>query len=135
MYDLKSIWNNESWDIHSSSYNTKDTPSSEDKKLYTGQKYNDGSSPGSVYSRNDGMKDETKKEEEMDTIATRVENELKKEEKNDGAFFPATDVFKPAQILHENMQHYNTDKKESKKSIEEAISKAIQQEKEVIILG
>ena len=136
MYKSKiSNWNTETLDIHSSSYHAKDImQTAADNHVYNEQKY--GSfEPSSVYSRNDGMKEEAKKlEEEENTITAKVENELKKNEEEKTENFSSQSMIRAAQMVFSKDAPKAKDANNAE-TIEEAIKKAIQQEKEVIILS
>ena len=115
--------------------------SAEDKPLgYNESKYaSEKGGAGSVYNSNKGNADEEtkqKKAEEEGTLSSLVSNESKKEEKareDNIVVKAANQVF--AESKNDTKTVSEDKKKESKKSIEEAINKAIKEEKEVIVLS
>ena len=145
MYKRHNVWDEDKWDIHHKS-DTKyaggsagyaghahgDNPS----EYHKGENYNSGN-PGEKLKddyRSAHKKDDDKdKEKEKDTITDRLEEEEKKEKRkheDDDAFQSIKKDFNPAMHLPEEA------KKDEKhhKTIEEAISKAIKEEKKVIFM-
>ena len=125
MYHAK-LWDEDKWNIHSSSYN-----SSKDDKKYHEQKYGSQEKDlSSDYMKKEDAKekDEKKKDEFFEGLEEKNEKKELKEE--DVQFTAAKQVFAE--------QHRETQKIQMKKnidSIEEAIRKAIDEEKKIIIMG
>ena len=142
------IWDEDKLDIirkndsySSSSKYDSISHSAEDKPLgYNESKYgSEKEGAGSVYNSNKGNSDgesKQKKAEEEGTLSSLVSNESKKEEKareDNIVVKAANQVF--AESKNDTKTVSEDKKKESKKSIEEAINKAIKEEKEVIVLS
>lgn len=141
------IWDDDKWNLHSSDSYASSSKygsihnSDEDKPLgYNESKYgSEKGGPGSVYNSNKGSLDEENKDKKIDeegTLSSLVSNESKKEEKakeEDIVVKAANQVF--TESKNDAGAVTEDKKKESKKSIEEAINKAIKEEKEVIVLG
>ena len=121
----------EEWDIHSDSYHSKDLPIHQDSEsVYKDKNYQDNDEPSSDYMKKQ-EEEEEKKEEDVDNIDARIEEstETKEEESED---YIKSDI-NEAQIQAEPKTK-KSKKKKNLKNIEEAINKAIKEEKEVIIL-
>ncbi len=129
MYKAK-LWDEDKWDIHSSSYSHSGGSAFSDDKKYHEQKYGSKEkNSGSDYMRKeDRAEDENK---EKDAIAEELE------EKKDQSDLKEEDIpFKAAkQIFNENQQEpKKLDNKKNLKTIEEAIKKAIEDEKKVVVM-
>lgn len=130
------LWDEGKWNIHSSSYNSTKYSSafSEDRKedkKYHEQKYGSKEkSASSDYMRKHEEKDEKEKNPSHFDVAIEEKNEKKQDLEEESV------PFKAAKELF-NESGYETKKSEKKKeinSIEEAIKKAIEGEKEVIVM-
>lgn len=133
MYRIK-LWDEDKWNIHSSSYNSSKYGSNSsngknDDKNYHEQKY--GSKGKNVSS--DYMKREDAKEKEENKIPGLFENleDEKKEQdiKEDEIPFKAA-----KQVFDEKSQNEQIGEEKNIKTIEDAIKKAIEEEKELIII-
>ena len=129
MYKAK-LWDEDKWNIHSSSYNSqKDIAFSDDKK-YNEQKYGlKDKNVSSDYMRRDEQKD--KEDKERKTIFDDDEEKNEKQEiKEDELQFKAA-----KQIFNENVSDSKKIKQKKEiNTIEDAIKKAIEEEKKVIIM-
>ena len=129
MYKAK-LWDEDKWNIHSSSYNSqKDITFSDDKK-YSEQKYGlKDKNVSSDYMRRDEQKD--KEDKERETIFDDAEEKNEKQEiKEDELQFKAA-----KQIFNENVSDSKKIKQKKEiNTIEDAIKKAIEEEKKVIIM-
>ena len=126
MYRTK-LWDEDKWNIHSSSYNSsKDIAFSDDKK-YNEQKYGlKEKNASSDYMR----RDEQKEKEDRDAIFDMEEKNEKHEIKDDELQFKAA-----KQIFNENgFVSKKIKQKKETSTIEDAIKKAIEEEKKVIII-
>ena len=135
MYKVK-LWDEDKWNIHSSSYNSSKYSSTlsdgkKDDRKYNEQKY--GQKEKDVSSDYARKQDEKEKE---DKDKTSIFEDLK-EEKNEKQEMNEDDIpFKAARQVF-NEKRYKTQKAERKKdinSIEDAIKKAIEEEKKIIIM-
>lgn len=135
MYKAK-LWDEDKWNIHSSSYNSSKYESifAEDKKedrKYHEQKYGSGEKSISA--------DYMRKEEQRDKEENKAEGifEHLEEEKNEKQELKEDEItFKAAKQVF-NSAKYETKKAEGRKdakTIDDAIKKAIEYEKEVIIM-
>ncbi|MBI3027338.1 hypothetical protein HYY70_04435 [Candidatus Woesearchaeota archaeon] len=139
MYKMK-LWDDDKWNIHSSSYNAakySNTISNDKKegKNYHEQKYGaNEKNPGSDYMK----KEESREKEEKNASHAFDElDEEKKEQKAEENDIQNDIQFKAArQIFSESK--FEIKKEEARKknatTIEDAIKKAIEEEKEVIII-
>lgn len=133
MYKAK-LWDEDKWNIHSGSYGTSKYSFSSDKrdeKAYNEQKY--GAKEKGVSS--DYIKKEEKAGEEKENAnifedlgEEKANQEVKEEEI---PFRAAKQVFAESR---QNMADKITSKKKEIKTIDEAIKKAIEEEKKVIIM-
>lgn len=138
----RSIWNEEDWDIHRSGYSHKSHGStSESISKYKNEHYHGKKDKEGIYNPNEDYKkseEEEKKNKEEDvkeTIANKVEQEEKyrKNEEDEGNVF--TLAAKELSQDHLNAgQKSIPSKKKHLKTIEDAINKAVKEEKEVIIM-
>ena len=135
MYKVK-LWDEDKWNIHSSSYNSSKYSSAfsdekKDDKKYNEQKY--GQKEKDVSSDYIRKQDEKEKE---DKDKTNIFEDLE-EQKNEEIRMKEDEIpFKAANQVF-NEKRYEIKKAERKKdinSIEDAIKKAIEEEKKVIIL-
>ena len=134
MYHAK-IWDEDKWNIHSKSYGSskygnifKDGKKEEDK-AYHEQKYGQkDSGSSSDYMRKEEQKEkDDKKDDFLDAVDEdkKEKNELKEED------IP----FKAAkQVFSENKGRPKEEKKKDLSTIDDAIKKAIEQEKKVIVM-
>lgn len=131
MYRIK-LWDEDKWNIHSGSYGSSKYAASSDDKKYNEQKY--GSREKNVssdYIRKEEQKDKEGKEKDH-SIFGEIE-EKKKEQKIEDDEIP----LKAAKELF-NEKRFDAKKPEQKKdakTIEDAIKKAIEEEKKVIIMN
>ena len=134
MYHAK-IWDEDKLDVRASiyssaKYNSDILKGSKDDKLYHEQKYADGKESPSDYMRKSEEKEDLDKKEK-----SRIEEELeeKKEKKLEEDEIPLRAA---KQVFSENMEKYREkkDTKSNLKTIEDAITKAIKKEKEVVIM-
>ncbi|MBS3132021.1 hypothetical protein J4212_06310 [Candidatus Woesearchaeota archaeon] len=136
------IWDEDKWNIHSSGYGKHDSPSDKagyhEGGHYSHEKDKDKYGANDLYSKNEKKdEDEKKKEDDEETIddAVKEEDKKKEEEKKQQE---EEDVFKLASKQLTPAMQLEGSKPEKKarknKSIEEAISKAVKQEKETVIL-
>lgn len=133
MYKAK-LWDEDKWDIHSSSYSFSKHEGgiSDDKKdvKYHEQKYGaEDKNPSSDYMKKEeaGDKDENKEKDVFD-----FEEEKKENNKIDEEEIP----FKAAKQIFDEKKHEanKPEQKKEIKTIEEAIKKAIEEEKKVMIM-
>lgn len=135
MYNKK-LWEEDKWDIHSSSYSSSkysniSRDDKKDDKLYHEQKYGaKEKSHSSDYMRKEDSieKDEDKKLFDLDNAEEKKEqHELSEEE------IP----FKAAKEIFSESRHEATEvnKKKDVKNIEDAIKKAIEEEKRAITMN
>jgi len=128
MYKTK-VWDEDKWNIHSSSYSpSKNEGISADNK-YHEQKYGKEKNIPSDYMRRE---DEMEKEESKNQIFDDLwgGDSKKQEVKEDEIPFEAA-----KQIFDEKRHEAKTiEKKKDVKTIEEAIKKAIEEEKKVIVI-
>ena len=134
MYHAK-IWDEDKLNIHSKSYGSskygnifKDGKKEEDK-AYHEQKYGqkEGSSSSDYVKKEEQKEKDEKKDDFFDAIGEdkKEKNELKEED------IP----FKAAkQVFSENRDKPKAEKKKDLSSIDDAIKKAIEQEKKVIVM-
>ncbi len=125
MYRMK-LWDEDKWDIHSSGYSSSKHGDFSDKK-YNEHKYDKEKDISSDYSRKD---EETEKEKKKQSDADASEKEDAKEVKEEELPLKAAE-----QIYSE--KKYETKRAEKKKdasTIEDAIKKAIEEEKKVIVM-
>lgn len=133
MYKAK-LWDEDKWNIHSSSYNSSkyaDTAGNDkkDDKKYHEQKYGTmDKNPGSDYMRKEEHKEkeENKKEIFDDSEEEKKDNAIKDEEI---PFRAAKQLFNEKKFA----EHKIAQKKDVA-TIEDAIKKAIEEEKKVIIM-
>ena len=132
MYKAK-LWDEDKWNIHegykSSKYGTALPSDKKDDKAYHEQKYGSEKNLSSDYMKKEDAKE--KEESKKDALFEELEGEKKKEEiKEDELPFRAA-----RQIFSE---HKDEPKKEhgknDKNNIEDAIKKAIEEEKKVIMM-
>ncbi len=130
MYKAK-LWDEDKWDIHSSSYGSSKYRFSSDKKdekAYNEQKY--GTKEKDVPSDYIRKEEREKEEKENANIFDNLEQEKNNQEiKEDEIPFKAA-----KQVFAENQQNKIITKKKEIKTIDEAIKKAIEEEKKVIII-
>ena len=133
MYKAK-LWDEDKWNIHSSSYTSSKysggaSDKKEDKK-YNEQKYgSDEKSPSSDYMRNKETKEKDDKKKD-DLFEEPEEKSEKKEIKDEEIPFRAAN-----QVFAEHQNELKKpDKKKDINTIEDAIKKAIEEEKKVIIM-
>ena len=133
MYHAK-IWDEDKWNIHSKSYgsskygNIFKDGKKEDDNAYHEQKYGQKEGNSSDYMKKEEQKEkDEKKDDFFDSIDDdkKEKNELKDED------IP----FKAAkQVFSENKDKQKAEKKKDMSSIDDAIKKAIEQEKKVIVM-
>ena len=134
MYKPK-LWDEDKWNIHSSSYNSQKYASSKpdekkDDKSYNEQKY--GSKEKSIssdYMRKHEEKEKDKKESDPFSDVLEEEKNEKKEINEEEIPFKAA-----KQVFEENKEDKKIGHKKDVKTIEEAIKNAIEEEKKVIIV-
>ena len=133
MYHSK-LWDEDKWNIHSSSYNSSKYTSGpsegkKDDKEYHEQKYGQEKDLSSDYMKKEDAKekDEKKKDDLFEELEGK--NEKKELKDEDIQFTAAKQVFSEHQ--HEAKKEQT---KKSINSIEEAIRKAIEEEKKVILM-
>ena len=129
MYRAK-LWDEDKWNIHSSSYNSSKDAAFSDEKKYNEQKYGlKEKNVSSDYMRGDEQKD--KEDKDRDAIFGSMEEKDEKQEiKEDDMQFKAA-----KQIFDKN--EFGSKKIKQKKeinTIEDAIKKAIEEEKKLIIM-
>ncbi len=135
MYRTK-LWDEDKWDIHSSSYNSLKYSNSlgdgrNDDKAYHEQKYGSGDKDlSSDYMKKEGAKEEEekKKGELSEELEEKKKGEPVKEEEI--PFKAAEQIFSQRQF--EEMK--KPGKKKDRNTIEDAIKKSIEEEKKVIIM-
>ena len=136
MYKLK-LWDEDKWDIHSSSYNSTkySVPASDDKK--DGKKYHEAKyATGEKNMSSDYMRSEDAKEKDEKSKSSAVENweedkiEPREIKEEDISFRAAKQVFDEKKFEAKDSKKHQTDFN----TIEDAIKKAIEEEKKVIIL-
>jgi len=133
MYHAK-IWDEDKWNIHSSSYNSSkyvntDSPDSKDDKKYHEQKYGlKEKNLSSDYMRKEEGKE---KEENKPDVFDNLEEEKKEKEIKDEEL-----PFAAAKQVFSESQHEAQKPKQKKdiSTIEDAIKKAIEEEKKVIVM-
>ena len=130
MYKGK-LWDEDKWNIHSEGYHSSGGSAGNNEPKYHEQKYGSAEKDASsdyIKKQDSADKDEKKKEELSDfEEELKTKNESNKEE--DIAFKAAKQVFAENRL--------DTKKQERKKdlnSIEDAIKKAIEDEKKVIVM-
>lgn len=132
MYKPK-IWDEDKLDIHSSSYNSKkyssSPPGDKKDKEYHEQKYGSkDKNPSSDYMKREEREE---KEEKKDELFEDVE----KEKKEDANLTEEEIPLKAAkEIFEESKREAKKPAKKDINSIEDAIKKAIEQEKKVIVM-
>src|SRR3989344_6818643 len=142
MYRRHNVWDEDKWDIHSSgSYAGHGAGKSKES-----EHYHKSAMYGSSEAAADKLKDDYRsannaeedkdKEKEKGTIADRIGEEEKKEvkqhqEEEEGFFKSIKNKFRPEDMHHEENRKKN---KKHHSSIEEAISKAIKEEKKIIFI-
>ncbi|MBI2208920.1 hypothetical protein HYU50_05495 [Candidatus Woesearchaeota archaeon] len=142
MYKRHNIWDEDKWDIHGSgSYaghgdGKSKEPEHYHKSAMYGSSKNDADKLKDDYRPANNAEEDKDKEKEKDSIADRIAEEEKKEEKQqqeeeEGFFKSIKSEFRP-----EHMQQEENKKKNKKhhSSIEEAINKAIKEEKKTIFI-
>ena len=134
MYKAK-LWDEDKWNIHSSGYNSSkySAPSADhkDDKKYHEQKYGSEKNSTSDYIRKEDQKDSDDKEK-RDSIFDEAA-----EEKNEKQEIKDDDIqFKAAKLVFSEKKSgaKNIEAKKDSKTIEDAIKKAIEDEKKVIIM-
>jgi hypothetical protein len=137
MYKAK-LWDEDKWDIHSESYSHSKYGSNshsdkKDDKKYHEKKYgSEGKDPSSDY-----MKKEEKSKEDKEKNPSHFD-ELVEEEKKDGGQKAEEEeiTFKAAkQIFNEaRFEQKKEMPKKDDKTIEDAIKKAVEEEKKVIVM-
>ena len=130
MYKAK-LWDEDKWNIHSGSYNSsKDILLSDDKK-YDKQEYGlKEKGVSSDYMRREELKERDDKEKEMLFGESEEINEKQEIEEDEIQFRAAKQIF--------NAKGFGSKKIKQKKetsTIEDAIKKAIEEEKKVIVMG
>ena len=129
MYKAK-LWDEDKWNIHSSSYNSSKDATFSDEKKYNEQKYGlKEKNVSSDYMRRDEQKE--KEDKDRDAIFGSMEEKDEKQEiKEDELQFKAA-----KQIFNENVPGSKKIKEKREiNTIEDAIKKAIEEEKKVIIM-
>jgi len=150
VYQGNNSWDEDKWDIHSSGYHNKDSsgesgsgPGYKSEQEYGANKDEAYNSASDDYRKNEDENDDEEKEDEDEepSIEDSLENEEeeKEKEKEKEKEMKDEDVIKMAakQISEENQQEpkqINAPKKKERKSIDEAITKAIKEEKDTIII-
>jgi len=142
MYKIK-LWDEDKWNIHSSSYNSSkyENLAAVDKgeKAYHEQKYgSEGKSTSSDYLK----KEEDKSLSESDNAKIQdlpefSEDEQKiwqKAEEEELPFKAAKQIFSENKNAKKSAKHGLSDAKADAETIEDAIKKAIEEEKKVIIM-
>ena len=132
MYKAK-LWDEDKWNIHegykSSKYGTAPPSDKKEDKAYHDQKYGSEKGISSDYMRKEDAKEN--EESKKDALFEELEEEKKKEDANEEElpFRAAKQIFS---------EHKNEPKKEpgkkDKSTIEDAIKKAIEDEKKVIMM-
>ena len=130
MYKAK-LWDEDKWNIHSGSYNSsKDILLSDDKK-YDKQEYGlKEKGVSSDYMRREELKEKDNKEKEMLFGESEEKNEKQEIKEDEIQFRAAKQIF--------NEKGFDSKKIKQKKetsTIEDAIKKAIEEEKKVIVMG
>ena len=133
MYKAK-LWDEDKWNIHegykSSKYGTSLPSDKKDDKAYHEQKYGSEKNPSSDYMKKEDAKE--KEENKKDALFEEFEEEKKGKEEVREDEIP----FKAAKQIFS--EHKNEPKKEpgkkDKNTIEDAIKKAIEDEKKVIMM-
>ncbi|MBI2101250.1 hypothetical protein HYT53_01450 [Candidatus Woesearchaeota archaeon] len=133
MYKAK-LSEEDKWNIHSEGYHSSkyagSPPDRKDDKKYHEQKYGPGGKdPSSDYMRKEEQKE---KDEKKATDAFDLEEEKKEKEAIDEKEIP----FKAARMVFEEGREEarNAPKKKDAKTIEDAIKKAVEDEKKVIMM-
>ena len=139
MYKPISAWDTESLDVRK--YHKKEMiTQSPEKEMYNehkyggseASKYGGSGNSADVYSRNEGgIPEEKKAQDDENTISGRVEKELKKDEEETN---PQIGINMLNQPIVPAIEDIKKSSKKSKSTIEDAINKAIKQEKDVIII-
>ena len=133
MYHAK-LWDEDKWNIHSgynsSKYSSTSKDDKKEDKKYHEQKYgSEGKDVSSDYIKKDELKE--KEDKKADEIFGSHDEEKKEELKEEDIPFRAA-----KQVFSESIREpAKIDKKQEVNSIEEAIKKAIEEEKKVIIMG
>jgi len=130
MYKAK-LWDEDKWDIHSKGYNSSkyNAGAGKDDKKYHEQAYGSKEKdPSSDYMRKEDSKEkeDKKKEELFDAAEEKKKEEIKEE---DIPFRAARQVFNEMQ-----KEMKKPAQKKDVNSIEDAIKKAIEEEKKVIVM-
>jgi len=130
MYKAK-LWDEDKWNIHSESYNSSrySSGAGKDEKKYHDQTYGskDGNLSSDYLKKEDSKeKEDKKKEEQFDAAEEKKKEEIKDE---DIPFRAARQVFSEAQ-----KEIKKPAQRKDVNSIEDAIKKAIEEEKKVIIM-
>ena len=129
MYKMK-LWDEDKWNIHSSGYHSSKSGGSDDKKYHEKKYGSKEKEDSSDYMRREEGKE--KDEEKRETIFENLEEAKpeKEEMKEDEIPFKAA-----KQIFNESrLEAKKADKKKDIHSIEEAIKKAIEDEKKVVVM-
>ena len=130
MYKAK-LWDEDKWNIHSSSYNSSKGIAFSDDKKYNKQEYGlKEKDVSSDYMRREEQKEKDNKEEEMLFGESEEKNEKQEIKEDEIQFRAAKQIF--------NEKGFDSKKIKQKKetsTIEDAIKKAIEEEKKVIIMN
>ncbi|MBI2657722.1 hypothetical protein HYX08_03430 [Candidatus Woesearchaeota archaeon] len=128
MYKAK-LWDEDKWDIHSKGYSSTSAEGRKEDKKYHEQKYGSKDQDSS----SDYMRKEESKEDEKEKKPGFLDElgEEKKEQKIEDEEIP----FRAAnQLFSEKRHEAKPEKRKDINSIEEAIKKAVEEEKKVIIM-
>ena len=132
------MWEEDKWNVHSSGYGSHGSSESGKGADYKHEQYGsktekDGYKPNEAYHKAEEEKKEEESKEPSIEDAIKEETKVKTEDMEQEAFKTAAQ-----EAFHEfkdDAKTLNTkDKKNKNKSIEDAINKAIKQEKETIIV-
>ena len=131
MYHAK-LWDEDKWNIHSKSYGSSKygNISKDDKKedkAYNEQKY--GQKEGNLSSDYMRKEEQKEKDEKKDDLFDSIEEKEKDEVREEDISFKAA-----KQLFSENEEKPKAGKKKDLNTIEDAIKKAIEQEKKVIVM-
>ena len=133
MYKAK-LWDEDKWDIHSS-YNSAKfenifSGDKKDDKKYFEQKYgSEGKNAPSDYMRKENEKNTEENKQNIEFNSEEEKNERKEISEDDVPFEAAQQIFNEAK--HESKK---IDKHKETSTIEDAIKKAIEEEKKVIVI-
>ncbi len=139
----KGNWEQNKWNIHSSGYQSNGSYSPGEKEdafdYKLNEKYNSEKNKdeiGKDYQRKQEEKEKKEEEEKEDPLAEAIEQEIKPKYDKDNEIDDVAIQKKAAdEIAHEiKLQPEKQKRKKNVRSIEEAINKAIKENKEIIVL-